>query len=259
MPRTLGESPGALLGLVNNLKDLDSAAANEFSRRLRFGLTKDYRTEDPERVYASTDGIHEMEPTSAIVLPQVLTAGEVSTLLGEADGGAAVSSADVNATAYPHDLERSTSHVLRYLHKGGQLQTRHPQLAAKLVSIMTSAAPAELLAKCGGGEPLRVRCIELHTYTAGGGLLNPGHRDCGSILTMSVLLSDPARAVGGEFLTWREHGTVPVVHAPLRTGDAVLFHSEKLHNVSTLRCGLRRTLVVELWASSTTNVRDRHS
>ena len=76
---------------------------------------------------------------------------------------------------------------------------------------------------------------------------------------MSVLLSDPARSVGGEFLTWRENGRVPVVHAPLRTGDAVLFHSEKLHNVNTLRSGLRRTLVVELWASNVTNVKDRHS
>eukprot|EP00957_Ditylum_brightwellii_P067900 5154979-Ditylum_brightwellii.AAC.1 len=36
-----------------------------------------------------------------------------------------------------------------------------------------------------------VRCIELHHYSTGGGLLTPGHRDTGSALTISVLLSDP--------------------------------------------------------------------
>ena len=144
MPRrTLGESPAALLGLVENLKHLDHAAASEYSRRLRFGLTKDYRT-DPA-VYASTDGIHEMETTSPLVLHRALTGEEVATLLREADGGPAIShQSDVDATAYSHDLAYSASHTLRYLHRDGHLQRTQPKLAAKLVSIMTNAAPREL-------------------------------------------------------------------------------------------------------------------
>ena len=46
----------------------------------------------------------------------------------------------------------------------------------------------------GGGEgdaaaALRTRCVELHTYTTGGGLLAAGHRDRGSVLTMAIVLS----------------------------------------------------------------------
>ena len=37
---------------------------------------------------------------------------------------------------------------------------------------------------------------------------------------------------GGEFVTWRGGGRFPVVHDTLCRGDAVLFHSEKLHNVN---------------------------
>ena len=49
---------------------------------------------------------------------------------------------------------------------------------------------------------LSVRCIELHLYTAGGGLTDPGHNDLGSVLTLSVMLSDPGPSErGGRFTT----------------------------------------------------------
>ena len=47
----------------------------------------------------------------------------------------------------------------------------------------------------------------------------------------------------------------PVLHE-LARGDALLFHSERLHNVCPVTRGVRRSLVVELWAR-TKNVRDR--
>ena len=147
--------------------------------------------------------------------------------------------------------------------------------------------------------PLRVRCVELHTYTAGGSLLNPGHRDSGpnpnpnqghrdsgpnpnpnpghrdsdpnpnpnpnpnlghcdsgSALTISILLSEPSDFKGGEFVTWKDAGQVPVVHSTLARGDAVLFHSEKLHNVNVVEAGCRRSFVAELWEGAT-NITDR--
>ena len=56
----------------------------------------------------------------------------------------------------------------------------------------------------------RVRLSSPHTK---------GHRDCGSELTLSVLLSGPGTEhTGGDFVTY--HQGVPVVHS-LQKGDAV--------------------------------------
>ena len=73
------------------------------------------------------------------------------------------------------------------------------------------------------------------------------HRDLGSSLSLSVLLSDQYK--GGAFTT-TENGVV-TVHAP-RVGDGVLFASETVHNVSTIESGERRALVVELWTGPAT-------
>ena len=94
-------------------------------------------------------------------------------------------------------------------------------------------------------EPaLALRCVEFHTYQAGGGLLDVDHRDTGSAVSMSILLSDAAQMDGGRFVTWGASG--PTAHA-LARGDAVLFDSEKRHNVTTVRRGVRHSLVLELW------------
>ena len=101
---------------------------------------------------------------------------------------------------------------------------------------------------------------EYHSYAEGGGLLAPGHRDEGSALTMSVLLSEPQAQGGGggfgggEFITW-DAGAQPVAHT-MRRGDAVLFHSCRAHNVAQVTHGLRQSLVIELWTQDT-NIRDR--
>lgn len=95
---------------------------------------------------------------------------------------------------------------------------------------------------------MQVRCIELHHYAPGGGLVTPGHRDYNSDLTISVLLSDPDEVSGGDFVTYSHIDGSPVAHK-MGKGDAILFDSHKLHNIATVTGGLRKSLVVELWPS----------
>ena len=109
--------------------------------------------------------------------------------------------------------------------------------------------------------PMSMRCAEFHSYAVSGGLLDADHRDLGSTLTMSVALSD-ADLVGGDFVTYRTRagqagGREPVVHK-LERGDAILFHSERRHNVTTVEAGMRHSLVLELWVGGA-NEFDRYS
>lgn len=143
-----------------------------------------------------------------------------------------------------HDVAFSDEHCALYLHHGGWLQTERPELCAKLLAAMHEQPGVP----SNPAVPLQVRCAEYHSYATGGGLLQPGHRDDGSALTMSVLLSEPNGVGfgGGEFVTWGEDGR-PVAH-DMRSGDAVLFHSCAAHNVAQVSHGLRQSLVIELWA-----------
>jgi len=77
--------------------------------------------------------------------------------------------------------------------------------------------------------------------------MDPDHRDDGSLLTMSVMLSEPGECTGGEFVAIQGDGAGErnVVH--LNKGDAVVFASLMRHNVQTVVQGSRRSLVVELW------------
>lgn len=131
-----------------------------------------------------------------------------------------------------------------------------PNLTPTLRPPFHSQPISQPISRPGDAEsPLHVRCVELHTYLTGGSLLNPGHRDNGSVLTLSALLSEPSLSSGGEFVTYMDG--YPVAHT-LARGDAILFRSERLHNVSTVKNGTRQSLVVELWQSGT-NRRDRFS
>ena len=61
---------------------------------------------------------------------------------------------------------------------------------------------------------------------------------------------------GGTFLkTWDEAGR-PVPHE-LGRGDAIVFNSDKVHNVSPITRGVRVALVLELWLAGP-NVHDRN-
>ena len=61
---------------------------------------------------------------------------------------------------------------------------------------------------------------------------------------------------GGVLVTWDAYGGR--VEHDLRRGDAVVFCSEKRHNVTRIESGTRRSAVVELWEHGR-NVVNRHS
>jgi hypothetical protein len=151
-----------------------------------------------------------------------------------------------------HHLAWTDEHVALYMHMNDWFVNALPIAWSIIRGAMEfqpwmEGVPVLDAAWVGSSQSMEdVRCIELHHYAKGGGLTDPGHRDCGSALTMSVLLSDPDDVTGGDFVTY--HDGVPVAHKMGR-GDAILFHSEKLHNISTVTSGLRQSLVVELWPS----------
>ena len=175
------------------------------------------------------------EATAPAYLRGVLSDAEISEVLRLADGcppDAVVSYGD--------------AHEVRYLHRAAP---RSSHLIERLIAAMRAS---EI---CGGsGGALRVRCIELHTYAVGGGLMERGHRDKGSAISLSALLTAPGG--GGAFTTWDADGGA-VEHA-LRPGDAVVFASERTHNVSRVTSGTRQTVVIELWDGGA-NARDRYS
>ena len=79
----------------------------------------------------------------------------------------------------------------------------------------------------------------------------------GSVLTLSVLLSHPHEATGGAFMTY-DRLTGRLQEHRIGRGDAILFHSEKMHNVAPLTWGLRHSFVMELWQAPP-NRKDRFS
>ena len=216
------------------------------------------------------------------LLPGLLSPGEVARVL-ELGGPEQWPDAPTDTARRPtlcpelegmvYHVGLEDEHVCLFLHTDDRLETRAPVLHKKLMEAMRQphgyadreggAGPAdgegEEQGRQGTGEGaeqgrwpvddpdavLHMRCVEIHSYCTGGHLLTPGHRDCGSALTMSVLLSDPDDFCGGEFVTYSEG--LPVVHT-VGQGDAVLFHSESLHDVLTVTTGVRQSLVLELWA-----------
>ena len=103
------------------------------------------------------------------------------------------------------------------------------------------------------GRPTFVRCFEYHSYQKDGSVMDHMHRDQGSLVTMSVLLSK--KCDGGVF---RAHDGKHWVHfQDLKPGDAVIFNSEKRHGVTPLTCGTREALVMEIWDQGV-NKTNRH-
>ena len=171
-------------------------------------------------------------------LPRLIT-----QLLNRDDRAAVEQAAVVCRRRYPRlngegDVTGSKAHAITYLHRDGYFGRDHGPLLKKITGAM---------ARDWRGPPLTVRCVEHHVYTEGGGLVLEDHRDLGSSLSLSVLLSDQYK--GGAFTT-TEAGVI-TTHAP-SIGDGVLFASETVHNVSPIERGERRALVVELWTGPAT-------
>ena len=155
------------------------------------------------------------------------------------------------------------AHIALFLHHGGLMHddvwrsfaTGCPALLERMLAAARQHAADGGL--CAAAVELNVRCVELHQYTAGGGLTDPGHCDQGSAITFSVMLSAAGPSSrGGRFSTTDGAGAT-TVHE-LERGDAIIFCSEMVHNVSQLREGERNSLVVELWRGPT-NRKDRFS
>ena len=241
----------------------------------------------------------EAEQSKAVVLRQVLSTSDIESIiesgtqvlphlcdLAEQCGGPCAGLLCPELEGQAHDTAFTEKHILLNLHRDGFFQDTSGPVCKRIVDSMTlhgtcmPLSSAAWQAKCAS-PGLALRCVELHTYAPGGALVAPGHRDNGSVLSMSVLLNSDFE--GGSFVTYTDRGA-PIVHS-LHAGDAVLFLSEKTHNVNTLTdrvhsrlhlrklpisrlqhplstCGLctwraqvrpvisgiRRSLVVELWA-----------
>lgn len=168
------------------------------------------------------------EACAPVALRGLLDAADVAEAHAAA---AALAAAGQSARHFKDATAASTlGHAIVYLHAGGYFQARHARLFEKIERAMRSRAPASWTC-CGRDEALRVRCIEHHTVSA---LLSDGHG-------------------GGRFVTYRDGRPQP---HDLGAGDAVLFPSEKLHNIETVTSGVRTALVVELWRDKT-NAKDR--
>ena len=166
------------------------------------------------------------------------------------------------ASDFPHDVQYGSNHVALNLHRDGFFASRCPALDHKITCAMRTQPGMFLTEQIA----LSVRCCEWHTYTPGDGLATRGHRDQGSVVTMSMLLSRPGEGAdfeGGSFLTCDraaagDNGDGTHVSHPILRGDALLFHSEKMHNVAAITRGIRHALVVELWLKKA-NAHDRHT
>lgn len=150
-----------------------------------------------------------------------------------------------------YDIVFDPEHAACYMHAGGHFATRHPALHDKLIATMVMSHPGLKMVRV----PLHVRCIELHAYTVGGGLITPGHKDNGSKFTLIVQLSESSTFEGGRFVTYHEG---EAVQHELKAGDGLLINSEKMHNVSPVTRGVRYSLVIELWVAPA-NTLDRFS
>lgn len=194
------------------------------------------------------------ESTEPVVLRGFLSTDQCEAILREATAEGVFAPASDESIAcdalrsVSQHVTLSSEHVVLYMHRDGWFPSMLPTIWLHLLGGMRSQQ--------GWVEPdalLNVRCIELHHYSESGCLLTPNHRDNGSSLTMSVLLSESAASTGGTFVTYDEG--MPIAHEMAR-GDAILFPSEKLHNVTTVTSGTRQSLVVELWPAPT-NVSNR--
>ena len=171
---------------------------------------------------------------------------------------ATTAAAGADATAYAHDMRYGNHHVALNLHRDGHFQRECPLLWDKVVAAMRSQPTMYIDPQIA----LNVRCIEYHTYTPGAGLPTKGHRDTGSVVTISILLG--AARSGGTFLTCDRgdpaHDAAADgkhVHHEVTPGDALIFHSMKMHNVAAVTRGVRHAFVAELWLKPTA-VRDRN-
>jgi hypothetical protein len=144
-----------------------------------------------------------------------------------------------------------------YLHTDHSFQRVCQSLATKLVALahrvdaaqgwglLSAPAPATMDGVSDAAAPARLRVVELHSVTAGGGLADPTHFE-GSLVTCDIMLARPGvDFTGGQLCTPEADGSC-TAHT-FERGDALVFVSHKRHFVAPVTSGCRRVLVAELW------------
>ena len=187
---------------------------------------------------------YDAEAQDPVILQDLLTADDVAKLRRMR---AALEASGREAHMF-RDSTQASNHAVCYLHYDGFAQRTEPELMERLLAAMRAHAPSVWPRST---QKLHIRCIELHTYKEGGGLFLPRHRDNDSVLTLSCRVSEDGAFGGGRFVTY-DRGA-PVAHR-LDQGSAVLFPSEKLHNIERVERGTRESLVIELWEGATNGV-----
>ena len=167
------------------------------------------------------------------------------------------SEAHTSAEDYFHNSEDNAEHRVAHLHRDGAMQRVEGRLLDRILAAVRRADATRfgLLV----GRPSSLRSAEYHTYSSGGSVGDPEHRDHGSLLTLTVLLSaaDECVAGGGLLMANAAAHDAPMTPVALTRGDGCLFASEKRHNVTPV-VGHRRSFVLELWAGPPTQF-NRHS
>ena len=194
----------------------------------------------------------------------------VAAAAGDDDGGALSSFLFASETAGASDLDvisrvedcmhAAKEHRVVHLHRHGAFQAELPRLLETVLARVRAvdAGRWRLLV----GRVVHIRSIEWHVYHPGGAVSATDHRDTGSLLTLSALLTQPDEYEGARFqFPIAPQGiagaAAAAVSPALACGDAVLFPSETRHSVSTLLKGERRSFVIELWEGPP-NQHNRH-
>lgn len=183
--------------------------------------------------------------TEVVTVPRLLNDEEIAAVerLSSSKGsvmGSAGRNAANQAASYHTGVWETT-----YLSTGGVFAQELPEVRAKLIKAAADADERHWgILRCAT-MPVAPRCVEYHRVSPSGSLPFEGHHDAGSMLTIDVLLSDPAEFDGGAFVTTDTDGTQRE-HAFGR-GDALIFLSHKPHSVMPVTAGERRVLVMELW------------
>ena len=144
----------------------------------------------------------------------------------------------------PHmfrDTTEESNHAVCYLHYDGFAQRTEPELMERLLAAMRAHAPSVWPRST---RELRVRCIELHTYQAGGGLFLPSHRDNDSVLTLSARVSEDDAFAGGRFVTYDRGAPVGTFNVMCANGIREQQQDKRPHRIDFIVAGATEPLSV---------------
>ena len=151
--------------------------------------------------------------------------------------------------------------LVTFLNTDGAFEARLPSIHARIREAAVAVDRA-LWNVTADVEHVNYRVAEFHTMHAAldgaptrGGLHTPRHCDHGSLVTIDVLLSDPAEIEGGVLQTLEPDGELR--GHEWEQGDALVFLSHKYHSVSELTRGTRNVLVCELWQGTESHAPSR--